>query len=411
MAEESRTPYLGSLFGTGGMGILLALLTAVAAAGRAYPLARLSAVVLILMLALRAWTRIGSARLSASFELGNRRLFAGESSELGAEIVNRSPLALRLRLELPKPAGIEATRASCLTAETSLLPFERRRGSWAFTAARRGIHSLGPVRLSAGDPLGLFTRERELPFPDELVVFPRILPLALPDLPFREYFGIRAARGIVEDPAWYEGTREYSGNRPARNIHWKASARLAALQEKIFQPTSHRKVFLLVEGELFERAGDGEGFERALQIAGSLASLLSESGASFALATDRAVRDFPAALDLGRGPEHLGAVLELLARCGIERGRDFRSLLAGTVPGNTGFLVLARSPGGGAGAALAGTAGRRDPVLFLYAEPAGGGEPESTTPADHRAPPADRAAPAGISLRFTDLLPPEDNES
>ncbi len=395
MAEEIRAPYLGSLFGTGGMGILLALLTAVAAAGSAYPLARFSAAVLVLMLALRAWTRIGSARLSASFKLGTRRLFAGESSELYAEIANRSPLALRLRLEFPRPAGIETIRTSGLAAETTLLPFERRRGSWAFTAVRRGVHGLGPVRLSAGDPLGLFTRERELSFPDELVVFPRILPLALPDLPFREYFGIRAARGIVEDPAWYEGTREYSGNRPARNIHWKASARLASLQEKIFQPTSHRKVFLLVEGEGFERAGDGEGFERALEIAGSLASLLSESGASFALAVDRKVKEFPAALDLGRGPEHLGAVLELLARCGIEKGRDFPSLLAGTVPGNAGFLVLARSPGGGAGTALAGTAARRDPVLFVYAEPADSREPGLRSP-------------AGIALRFADLLPPED---
>lgn len=411
MAEENRVPYLGSLFGTGGMGILLALLTAVAAAGRVYTLARFSAAVLVLMLALRAWTRIGSARLSASFELGNRRLFAGESSELAAEISNRSPLALRLRLEFPKPPGIETIRTSGLAAETGLLPFERRRGSWTFTAARRGVHSLGPVRLSAGDLLGLYTRERELPFPDDLVVFPRILPLALPDLPFREYFGIRAARGIVEDPAWYEGTREYSGNRPSRNIHWKASARLASLQEKIFQPTSHRKVFLLVEGEGFERAGDGEGFERALQIAGSLASLPSETGASFALAVDRAVRDFPAVLGLGRGPEHLGTVLELLARCGLERGRDFPSLLAGTVPGNAGFLVLARSPGGGAAAALAETAGRRDPALFVYAEPAGAGEAESRSPADRGAQSADRPAPAGIALRFADLMPPEDGEA
>lgn len=403
MTEDSRTPYLGSLFGTAGMGILLGLLCAGAAAGSAYILARLAAAVLVLMLALRGWTRAGAARLSASFELGQGRFFVGDSFGLSARIANRSILPLRVRIELPRPAGIEASLPSGLAAETNLLPFERRGGSWTFTAARRGVHSLGPARLSAGDPLGLFTREKELPFRRDIVIFPRLLPLSLPDLPFREYFGIRAARGIVEDPAWYEGTREYSGNRPAKNIHWKASARLAVLQEKIFEPTSHRKAFLLLEGELFERAGDAEGFERALEVAGSLAARLSEEGASFALATDRAVREFPALLDLGRGPEHLGAVLELLARCGIEGGRGFPSLLAGAIPANTGFIVLSRSPGGTAVPALAEASGRREPVLFLYSEaPDDGGSARSSLPE------SPEGSPFPTILRFRDLLLPED---
>lgn len=407
MAEDGGAPEPGSVFGAGGILLLLALLTAAAAAGSAYALARFSASVLVLMLALRTWARIGSGRLSASFGLGDARLFPGESFGLSAEFANRSVLPLRIRLEFPRSPGIGSPFQSGPAAETGLLPFERRRGSWTFTAVRRGVHNLGPARLSAGDPLGLFTRERELPFPDTLVVFPRILPLALPDLPFREYFGIRAARGIVEDPAWYEGTREYSGLRPAKNIHWKASARLASLQEKIFEPTSHRKAFLLVEGEGFERAGDEEGFERALEVAGSLASLLSEEGASFAMAVDREVAGYPAVLGLGRGPEHLGAVLELLARCSMGPGLGFSALLSGPSPGNAGWIVLARGPGGGASAALGRAAGRRDPVLFLFADDRGRGDSGSSSEPAPRDPAADPAAPAGTVLRFRDLLPSE----
>ena len=406
MAEDRGAPEPGSVFGAGGILLLLALLTAAAAAGSAFALARFSASVLVLMAALRGWTRIGSGRLSVSFGPGEIRLFPGESFGLSAEIANRSVLPLRLRLEFPRVPGIESPGPSGPAVEAGFLPFERRRGSWIFTAVRRGVFRLGPVRLVSGDPLGLFTRERELPLDRDIVVFPRILPLALPDLPFREYFGIRAARGIVEDPAWYEGTREYSGIRPAKNIHWKASARLASLQEKIFEPTSHRKAFLLVEGEGFERAGDAEGFEKALELAGSLASLLSEEGASFALAVDREVAGYPAVLGLGRGPEHLGAVLELLARCSIGPGRGFPALLSGPSPGNAGWIVLSREPGRSAAAALGRTAGRRNPVLHLCAVDGSDGPGESAA-ASPRVPASDPGVPAETVLRFRDLLPSE----
>ncbi|MFA6346023.1 MAG: DUF58 domain-containing protein, partial [Syntrophales bacterium] len=85
-----------------------------------------------------------------------------------------------------------------------------------------------------GDLLGLCRKEKTLSFERDIVVFPRLLPLRDLEPPFRDYFGIHPAKGIIEDPAWYEGTREYSGNKPARNIHWKASARTDRLQTKEF---------------------------------------------------------------------------------------------------------------------------------------------------------------------------------
>ncbi len=407
MEGDNGAPVSGSLFGAGGVLILLALLTAVASAGSAYPLARFSAAILVLLVSLRVWTRAGSARLSVSFGSGDPRLFPGDSFDLSVELSNGSLLPLRARLELPRPEGIGSSGPPALAAETSLLPRERRAGTWALTALRRGVHRIGPARLVSGDPLGLYSREREVPVRREVVVFPRILPLNLPDLPFREYFGIRAARGVVEDPAWYEGTREYTGTRPAKAIHWKASARLAVLQEKIFAPTSHRKVFLLLEGEGFERAGDPEGFETAVEVTATLASLLSEEGASFALAVDREVSGRAAVLGMGRGPEHLGSVLELLARCGFGKGREFASLLASPAPANAGWIVLSRNPGGGAAAVLGRTAGRRDPVLHLCAED-GRGEPGEEAAAPRGRVPG---AAAGTVLRFRDLLPADGGES
>jgi len=273
-------------------------------------------------------------------------------------------------------------------AETSLRPFEHQTGTWTFQAKRRGVHQLGPATLIAGDVLGLYQREKLLPFGKTIVVFPRLVPIVMPELPFIEYFGIHPAKGIIQDTAWYEGTREYSGNKPARHIHWKASARLNPLQEKIFQPTTHRKIYIILDGNDFSGAEDKTGFETALELSASLASCYAETGASVALATDRRVRNYPASLDLGRGPEHLGRVLELLARCELgPGGQEFLALVRGSSNEGCGFIVISRSPAQSIGKYSSLLPRRRDKLVFIFAQ-----RPEAAWDVDYP------------SLAFEDLL-------
>ncbi|MBW1691959.1 MAG: DUF58 domain-containing protein, partial [Deltaproteobacteria bacterium] len=47
------------------------------------------------------------------------------------------------------------------------------------------------------------------------------------------------------------GTRDYQNWRPARHIHWKASASHNRLQEKVFEPSEQEKVLLAVEVSQF----------------------------------------------------------------------------------------------------------------------------------------------------------------
>jgi uncharacterized protein (DUF58 family) len=245
----------------------------------------------------------------------------------------------------------------------------------------------------AGDLLGLCSRARKLPFAGEIVVFPARRELCEIDPPFRDYFGIRPAKGIIEDPAWYEGTREYSGDKPARSIHWKASARLGTLQEKIFQPSTHRKIFFILDGTGFEDLDDRGGFEEALEIVASLAARFSENGASFALATDRRVVGFPSLLPLGRGPEHLGLLLELLARCELRKGGPVPPPREGGSAG-AGFVVVSRSPDEYAERYLGFAASRRDRVLFLHHARGEGGRVQNMK--DY------------VALSFSDLLEAEE---
>jgi uncharacterized protein (DUF58 family) len=375
-----------SVFGYRRSLALLALLFFIAAANKARELAVFSGLVLGLMGALRLWGRLSLHRLEIRLVSPVHRLFPGEELVLRADLVNRKILPVRLTIEL------EASRVlaplSSPEAALSLLPFERREGQWRFHAVRRGLHRLGPARVVAGDILGLYGRGRNLAWTEEVVVFPSLLALGPLDLAFGEYFGIHRSKGIIEDPAWYEGTREYTGNRPARNIHWKASARLDLLQEKIFQPTSQQKLLFILLGAGFQGEEEGPLFELALRVLASLATRFCETGASFGFGTDRRVEDFPAALPLGRGPEQLGLVLEGLARCGREAGQALAPLLSTIDAGGPTYIVVARAPDEAVAKFAARTATKRERRLFLFAEAGEGGEID-----------------AYPSLVFSDLLP------
>jgi uncharacterized protein (DUF58 family) len=348
--------------------IILGLVAFVAAAKASEALARFSAITLVLMLALRLNGRLGLARLNIGFNLEALRLFRGEEFALKAEIRNAKILPVWLKVSLDRPDALVPLLEEGVQGESTLLPFEKIQGNWRFKADRRGVYSLGPAKLSAGDILNLYRREKRIPIDQEIIVYPRLLPIHSLDLPFREYFGAKTSEGIVEDPAWYEGTREYTGSRSARAIHWKASARLGELQEKIFQPSTQRKVLIIVDGEGFAKAEDWEGFERALEIAASLASAFAESGAYFSVATDRSLKDFSPILPLGRGPEHLGSSLELLARCEPSFGQGLPQLVSLMNPQGAEFVVIAREAGESIKKFSPPSPFRQDRLFFVFSK-------------------------------------------
>ena len=380
MVEGKAVSGSRSVFGSSRALFLLSIVLVVAFIYSATLVVKTAAMVLVLMFSLRLWTALGFWRLELETSCEGERFYPGESFSLQYKIANRKILPLWIRLKFQMPESLEVKNSSVQAqgaiahdshaeAETSLRPFEHRSGFWNFKTTRRGVHLLGPAVLTVGDILGLYSRVKELPSKHTIIVYPRIVPICIPELPFMEYFGIHPAKGIIEDPAWYEGTREYSGNKPARHIHWKASARLNELQEKIFQPTTHRKIYIILMGDNFAQAPKGADFEAAVELAASLASVYAETGASVAVATDRKVANYPAGLDLGRGPEQLGRILELLARCEPGKGgQEFLALVRGSSIEGCGFIVISRLANQGAAMHSGMLPKRKDRLLFIYAE-------------------------------------------
>jgi uncharacterized protein (DUF58 family) len=309
------------------------------------------------------WARLAFSRLSFSLRAGRDRVFPGEELELVIELENMKLLPVWLTLELPLPSLLLPEEGATggrgfLTSGLRLLSREKSRRILRLEAARRGVARPGPARISAGDILGLSSRTRSFAAGREIVVFPRRLRLKTLNIPFQEYFGAHAARGPVEDPAWYAGTRDYTGTRPAKNIHWKASARLGTLQEKLYEPTLQRKLLFILDaagwdggeegeaGEAGETNGAMKNFERMMETLAALASALAETGASFGLATNaRLEKSFGGVLPSGRGPEHLGALLEMLARVTGMAETGFADVLRGAAREYAGFVYCGGSPG------------------------------------------------------------------
>jgi uncharacterized protein (DUF58 family) len=378
MSDREAPRERGSVFGFSISLVLLAIVLLVAelpasdaADGAKEGLAGFVLALLALMLASRLWTLASLARLELEFERGGRRVYAGEELVLLFRVRNRKLLPVVVGLELSLPAGLALVDEPGATG-AALGPYQRAELSLVVRALKRGVYRTGSATLSAGDMLGLHRREKTIVLEGEVVAFPRIVPIAELEPPFRDSFGIHPSVGVIEDPAWYEGTREYLGQRPAKAIHWKASARLGVLQEKIFEPTSQLKVAFLLDGSGFLTARDFQGLEGAIEILASAASRFAEKGASFAIAANLKMKNYPASIGLGRGSEHLGSLLELLARCEPEEGQPLTPLPAGIGSSSSSFVVVARSPDEGTKRLFALPSSRNDKILFLFAEGAEG---------------------------------------
>jgi len=97
--------------------------------------------------------------------------------------------------------------------------------TYNLTALKRGVHRIGPVRLRAGDPTGLFDYRLQTTDVTEVIVYP--VGGRLPALSFGQGTPFAAAalgRRPVAEGTDFRSIREYTPGDPLRRIHWKSSA-------------------------------------------------------------------------------------------------------------------------------------------------------------------------------------------
>lgn len=144
---------------------------------------------------------------------------------------------------------------------------------------KRGIYELGPTRVIAGDPFGLFYREMLVPGHEKIMVLPYYEPISNFLSPSGYLPGGKALRTrSLEVTPYAVGVREYQPGDPLRRIDWKSSARLDKLLVKEFEqdPESNVWIFLDASREANEISNMTGEVEKAEQNIGKTLFSLGE---------------------------------------------------------------------------------------------------------------------------------------
>ena len=260
-----------------------------------------------------------------------RRAFPGETVPLKIEIENRKLLPLSwLRVQDPWPRSVgpeeyddlaptHLPNEGMLTNVFSLRWYERARREYNLKFRKRGVYTVGPVRMQSGDLFGMYEDVRDVGPTEILTVFPELLPLRELDLPADDPFGdIRSRRRLFEDPNRPMGVREYRPEDEFRRVHWPATARTGQLQVKVYQPTSAQVMVLCLNVLTTARHWEGTNpalLEYMVQATATLANQGILDGFSVGLISNGALSnsDQPFRIPPGRSPRQLAHLLETLA--------------------------------------------------------------------------------------------------
>jgi uncharacterized protein (DUF58 family) len=234
------------------------------------PLLFLVAVLLALVaLTTTLWGRYALAGVTYKRRLGAARLFVGEETDLWIEITNAKPLPLAwLKADDEFPDAVELVKGTLwhthkptrrmLSNLVSLRFYERVRKHYRLRAKKRGALEFGPIELSSGDLFGLQSRRETREQFDELIVYPKVVPVYALGLPAAHPFGdAKTQRRVTQDPLRVMGVRAYTAGDSPRWIHWKATARRGSLQTKMFEPSASRAsaIFLDLRTAPLEQPG------------------------------------------------------------------------------------------------------------------------------------------------------------
>jgi uncharacterized protein (DUF58 family) len=247
------------------------------------------AIVLVRILA-DVWPAHTLEMLDYEHEIRPAKTVVGEPVELRMALWNRSRLPVAW-------AGSRDALGEHLAADDPLLaiagpmrPYERVTRRVRLTPTRRGVHEVGPTRLTVPELFGTHmlndTSELE---PARVVVRPLMAPVIGQTPAVGPLAQARARRSLFTDPTLFAGTRPFESGDPLRSVHWRASARAGRLQTKRFEPALSRQQMIVldvqtIEGPYWVLNYDDELFEDLCVATLSMARSLVSSDAAVGLA-------------------------------------------------------------------------------------------------------------------------------
>ncbi|MGI8406318.1 MAG: DUF58 domain-containing protein, partial [Thermomicrobiales bacterium] len=256
---------------------------------------------LALLLIAYVWSRLTLPRLGLTRSLSLDRVRAGETVSEELTLTNASWLP-KLWIEVRDLSSLPGHNASHVVNVSS-----HGATTWHVVTEceKRGRFQLGPVNVSSGDPLGLFTTKRFIPVRHELVVYPVKLDVSQIHLPAANMAGgaVLNRSSAISSPT-ISGLREYAPGDPLNRISWAATARRGTMMVKEFDPDPTSDLWIMIDLKEsgirpVERNQDGEGAgdppylesteEYLIALGGSLAERALDDGRKVGLVINRSM--------------------------------------------------------------------------------------------------------------------------
>lgn len=306
--------------------VALALFTTIFALSSGLDVVFRLAYVLWLILAVGwVWTRLSLQGVDLDFEGSKTYATVGERAWEQLTVYNQSWLPkywleLRQETDLPSPGPSHVMR---LTANGS------RQWRLQFYCERRGRYTIGPTKVTSGDPFGLFRRQLTIGDTYNLTVYPATVDLTrflLPpaDLPGEGRY--RRRTHFVTPNA--STVRDYVYGDSYNRISWPTTARTGKLMVKEFELDPASETWIILDLDRRVQAGEGlqSTEEYAVTAAASVTRHYVEANRPIGLMS------YGHHFDLHRperGGHQLARVMESLALARAEGEVSLAELLAG----------------------------------------------------------------------------------
>ena len=270
---------------------------------------RVAYVVAIALPLLYLWTRSMGESLDVDVARRTQRVTQGQplTGRLALRSLTFWP---KVWLEVEDPCSIPGH----LTRRVLTLgPREMKSWQYSTPTRRRGVYELGPVTVTAVDPLGLFRLTRRFGRRDTVLVYPSAPELPNFYIPPANLPGEGRFRQRTHNVTpTVSGVREYAPGDSYNRIHWPATARTGELMVKQFEldPSSDIWIVLDLEQGVHVGEGDDSSEEIAVSICASIARYFLGANRSVGFVS------FGEALTVqepDRGQNHYTRILESLA--------------------------------------------------------------------------------------------------
>jgi uncharacterized protein (DUF58 family) len=272
-------------------------------------------------------TRLGLSDLEAGYAVSQLHGHVGDQLKVTYTLRNTSRLPkfwLEIHNPTTLPGGLPG-RAITLGGST-----ER---SWLIRAplVRRGHFRIEPLQIQTGDPFGFFEASAAVGQAVTVMVYPRIDPLPLWQIPAAGIEGSRSApERTLQTTALATTVRPWAPGDSFNRIHWKSTARHGEIQVKEFDLETTADAWIVLDLERSSQGGRGDEstVEVAVRAAASIADkALSENRSVGFTVNGHRMAILPA--DRG-GRQHL-KVMQLLAAVDGDGTTPLAEVLVATV--------------------------------------------------------------------------------